>query len=159
MLAHKIGHPKIEMDELFWEPNWTQPNDEVFFSKLEEALQKSHWVLDGNYDRTLDIKWKNVTAVIWIDYSFRRTIRQAVTRAIIRSIHRKELWPGTGNRESFLKSFFSRHSIIMWTLKTFKKVRDRYERRMVDPRYSHIHFVRLTSPKQARQFIDKLGVG
>lgn len=155
-LSEKLGHPLVEMDQLFWLPNWTQPTDEVFFPKLESALSQPTWVLDGNYDRTLSIKWREVTAVIWIDYSFQRTIYQAIKRALIRSIHRRELWPATGNRESFLKSFFSKDSIIMWTLKTFHRNRERYEKRFKEPQYAHIYFVRLTSPKMVKHFIKSL---
>jgi adenylate kinase family enzyme len=156
LLAAKLGYPRVEMDQLFWEPNWRQPTDDVFFQKLELALTQPQWILDGNYDRTLNIKWKDVTAVIWIDYSLARTIRQAATRAISRSLHGRELWPGTGNRESFRKSFFSRDSILIWTLETFHKIRERYESRMSDPIYAHIHFVRLRSPKETRSFLNSL---
>lgn len=155
-LAAKLGHPVVEMDELFWLPNWTEPKEEVFFPKLAAALSRSKWVLDGNYDRTLSIKWKDVTAVVWIDYSFCRTILQAIRRALVRSIHRKELWPGTGNRESFRKSFLSRGSIIIWTLKTFHRNRERYEKRATDPRYTHIHFFRLKNPTEARKFLESI---
>ncbi len=156
-LAARLGHPYVEMDGLFWLPNWTEPGDEVFFPKLASALSQPTWVLDGNYDRTLSIKWKDVTTVIWIDYSFRRTIFQAVRRALIRSIYRKELWPGTGNRESFVQSFLSRKSIILWTLKTFHRIRERYEKRRMDSQYSHIHFVRLKGPDEARKFLESIG--
>jgi adenylate kinase family enzyme len=111
-LAQALGHPYIEMDALFWGPNWTQATDEAFFARLATSLSQPTWILDGNYDRTIGIKWANVTAVIWVDYSFRRTLYQALKRAVVRSIHRKELWPGTGNKESFLKTFFSKESII-----------------------------------------------
>ncbi len=156
-LSEKINSPLVEMDQLFWLPNWTEPTDEIFFPKLKLALRSPSWVLDGNYDRTLSIKWKDVTAVVWIDYSFLRTIYQAVRRAFIRSVHRRELWPNTENRESFIKSFLSRKSIIIWTLKTFHRNRERYEKRFSDPQYAHIHFVRLTSPKMARRFLESIG--
>ena len=155
-IAARLGHPRIELDSLFWEPDWKQPPDETFFKKVATSLDQSTWVLDGNYDRTVPIKWKNVTTVIWIDYSFSRTLYQALKRAIVRSLTQEELWPGTGNRESFAKSFLSKESIVLWTLKTFGKVRKRYETRMADPQYSRIRFVRLRSPAEARHFLDSI---
>jgi adenylate kinase family enzyme len=155
-LATKLGHPVIEMDQLFWLPNWTQLSDELFFKKLSNALEVKNWVLDGNYDRTLPIKWKDVTTVVWIDYSLARTIRQAIMRALTRAVHQKEMWPGTGNRESFRKAFFSRESIIMWTLKTFSRNRQRYEQRLVDPKFSHVNFIRLRNPQEAQRFLNSL---
>ena len=41
------------------------------------------WVLDGNYTRTTSIKWKEVDMVIWIDYSFLRTLFQAIHRGYL----------------------------------------------------------------------------
>jgi hypothetical protein len=52
-----------------------------------------------------------VDLVVWVDYSFWRTLaRRSVAR--LRASRRQELWPGTGNCETFRRSFFSRDSII-----------------------------------------------
>ena len=111
-LAKVLGHPYIEIDKIFWGPNWYWPSDEEFFAKLKAALKQDSWVLDGNYDRTVPIKWENVEMVIWLDYPFARTLFRALKRAIRRSLTREEIWEGTGNRESFRKSFFSKDSIV-----------------------------------------------
>lgn len=158
LLAQRLGHPRIEMDQLFWEPNWKEPTDDVFFKKLETALDLPNWVLDGNYSRTLHIKWKKVTAVVWLDYSFPRVLFQALNRAIWRAIHGKELWPGTGNRDSFGRIFFSRGSIILWTLKMFPKMRRRYQVAMSDPTLAHIQFIRLKSHREAKKFLDSINL-
>ncbi|HFQ4858623.1 TPA: adenylate kinase, partial [Vibrio vulnificus] len=84
------------------------------------------------------------------------TLFQAVKRALTRIVTKQELWGKTGNVESFKKSFLSKDSIILWTLKTYKTNRIRYTELLNDPRYSHIKFVRVTSPKKARVFIDEL---
>lgn len=155
-LATKLGHPYIEMDAIFWKANWQESSDEEFFSALKSILSQDTWVLDGNYNRTSEIKWADIDQVIWIDYSFSRTVYQAVKRAFIRSVTKTELWENTGNIETFTKSFFSRDSIIVWTLKTYKRNRVRYTEMFNDPRYRHIEFVRLTSPKMTKAYIDKL---
>ncbi|WPC72270.1 shikimate kinase [Vibrio porteresiae] len=155
-LAAKLDIPYVEMDALYWKPNWQEPSDEEFFANLEKALQQDSWILDGNYNRTAPIKFAYVQSVIWIDYSFVRTLYQAVKRAIVRSISQQEIWANTGNKESFRKTFFSKDSIILWTLKTFKNNRVRYQALLNDPNYSHIHFVRLKSPTQAKAFLESL---
>lgn len=156
MLAIRLDYPYLEMDAMFWKPNWQESSDEEFFAKLDIALSQERWVLDGNYNRTVDIKWAGVDHVIWIDYSFPRTVYQAIKRAFIRSITKTELWDKTGNVETFRKSFLSRDSIIIWTLKTYKRNHIRYMEMLNDPKYNHIEFVRLTSPKMAKKFIDEL---
>lgn len=108
-LALRLNAPYIELDLLYWEPNWKEPTDDVFFRRIEDTLSRSsRWVLDGNYNRAQPVKWKSVTTVIWLDYSYPRVLFQAVRRAIIRGIRREELWVGTGNRESLFKTFFTR---------------------------------------------------
>ena len=156
-LANKLNYPYLEMDKLFWKPNWVEASNEEFFNKLTEAISQSTWVLDGNYTKTQSIKWASVDTIIWIDYTFARTLFQAIKRALIRSITRQEFWEGTGNIETFKKSFFSRDSIILWTLTTFKKNRIRYQALFNDPDYSHINFVRITSPKMAINYITQAG--
>jgi adenylate kinase family enzyme len=153
-LAQRLNYPYIEMDKVFWEPNWKQPTDETFFAKLKSALDQETWVLDGNYSRSVPIKWEKVEMVIWLDYSFSRTLYQSVKRALKRSLTKEELWEGTGNRESFLKSFFSKESIILWMITTHKKVKLKYESALTNPKVAHIQCVRLRSPKEAEEFLN-----
>ncbi len=156
MLASKLKYPYLEMDAIFWKSNWQESSDEEFFANLTERLGDELWVLDGNYNRTAEIKWARADTIIWVDYSFSRTILQSVKRALIRIMTKQELWGKTGNVESFKKSFLSKDSIILWTLKTYKKNRVRYTELLNNPKYSHIEFVRVTSPKKAKAFINEL---
>lgn len=125
-LAHRLELPWIELDRLYWRPNWQGAPDEAFFAAIAAATATPGWVLDGNYNRSRSVKWRAVDLVIWVDYGFWRTLRQAVWRAASRAWRHQELWPGTGNCESFRRSFCSRESIILWTLKTWRQHRRRY---------------------------------
>ncbi|WP_461534869.1 shikimate kinase [Spongorhabdus nitratireducens] len=154
-LASQLDIPYIEMDQLFWGPNWQMPRDEAFYSRLELALDQDYWVLDGNYTRTTPIKWSQTQLVIWVDYSFTRTLLQALKRATVRIATRKELWPNTGNRET-LRKLFSKDSIIWWTVSNFRKNRRKYVTMMYDSRYAHIRFVRLRSPADAERLLSDL---
>lgn len=152
-LAELLKIPFIELDALFWGPYWSEPDDQDLFSRLSSALKTDSWVLDGNYSRTLPIKWERVEAVIWLDFSFTRTVYQAAGRAFSRLFSQEELWPGTGNRES-LKKFFSRDSILLWTIQTYGRRKKRIAAYMKEEKYSQIKFHRLRSPKQANVFLD-----
>lgn len=113
------------------------------------------WVLDGNYSKTTFIKWPLADTVIWLDYSFARTIFQVTRRSINRAITKKELWPGTGNHESF-RRMFSKESIIHWSLISYRPTKKKYTAAMNDEAYAHLRFVRLRSPNEARRFLDGL---
>lgn len=85
-IATALSIPCIEMDRLYWQANWQGTPDNEFQAKLAQALQaSSDWVLDGNYNRTRPVKWRNVDVVVWVDYGFTRTLWQAVTRAMKRA--------------------------------------------------------------------------
>ncbi len=152
-LARQLDYPLVELDQLYWEAGWRAASDEDFYGRIKQATSQPRWILDGNYSRTEPIKWRNATMIIWLDYSFARTLSQAFRRAIRRCWTKQEIWPGTGNRESFRRTFLSHQSILLWTIHSFHRVRKRYATRMVDPRFSHIEFVRLGSPKAAQQFL------
>ncbi|MFA6422307.1 MAG: shikimate kinase [Candidatus Buchananbacteria bacterium] len=155
-LAMALNFPFIEMDQIFWGPNWYYPPDEEFFPKLENRLSGESWVLDGNYTRTIPIKWKNIQTVIWLDYSIFRIIFQAFKRAILRIISKKEFWPGTGNIETFKRSFLSKNSIILWSLSNLFKVKRKYNKIMTNPKYSYIKFIKLKSPRVANILLKNI---
>lgn len=155
-LAHLLGIPYIEMDEIFWGPNWYWPSDEEFFQSLENALKGDRWVLDGNYTRTIPIKWESIDLVIWLDYSFLTTLWRSIKRAVMRSVTREELWTGTGNRETFKKIFLSKDSIVLRTITSHGRVRKNCEGYLSDPKFSHIHFIRLKSDLEMEVFLASL---
>ena len=94
-------------------------------------------MLDGNYHRTAPIKWHKVEVVVWLDLPYWQIFWQVLSRTLRRSITREELW--AGNRESLAKAFFSRDSILVWSLTNMKKIRVRYSEVMQDESYSGIH--------------------
>lgn len=157
-LAERLGYPCIHMDQLFWKPNWTETSDEEFFSKVESVVTGKSWVLDGNYSRTNDIKWKHADTIIWLDYSYARTFCQLFGRTINRAVTKKELWPGTGNKESFGKAFMSKDSIFVWFFHCYKRNRRKYAVLESSLKEGRIKFIRLRSPKDANAFLKRVGV-
>lgn len=145
-LSDALDIAYISLDQLFWKPNWEQSTDKEFIDKLQTAIdQNVCWVIDGNYSRTIPVKWTAIDVVIWLDYSFARVLYQATSRALYNSWHKQELWPNTNNRESF-RRLFSQDSIVWWTLKTFHRTRKKYQCLSRDSQYDHIKFIRLSKP-------------
>ena len=152
MLTTKLGHPSIEIDELFWGPNWTEPADTKFMARLDKALEPSTWVLDGNYDRTKPIKWSRATRVIWLDLPYWQVLWQVFTRTLKRSLTRETLW--SGNRESFRKAFLSRDSILLWSISNLGNIRRRYVRAMQSADYPHLRWIRLRSRRDIQRLLS-----
>ncbi|MGR5196038.1 adenylate kinase [Vibrio rotiferianus] len=152
-LAMKLGVTYLEMDRLFWLPDWKELDDETFFDKVVDVTQQDAWVLDGNYSRTQPYKWQRVDTIIWLDYSRAITTYRSITRAIKRAWTQEECWEGTGNRESFRKAFLSMDSIIWWSVKNYQKNRKRYLKLKDELKGSPIEFIHITSPKMAQDFL------
>lgn len=154
-LVQKLDMPYIQLDFLFWKPNWKESRDEEFFKKVEHAVDNPCWILDGNYARTNHLTWTQADTVIWIDRSFWVTFYLLFKRALQRAISRKELWEGTGNKESFFR-MFSKDSILLWLFKTYDSNILKYQARMEDPQFAHIKFYRLRSNKEIAHFLKNL---
>ena len=154
-LASALNTKYIELDRLWHGPNWTESEVDVFRERVRSALLDDRWVLDGNYhSKTHELKWERATMIVWMETPFFRNLWQSITRAIYRAWTQKELWPGTGNRETFRKSFFSRDSIILWALMSYHALQKRYEAVSKNPQWKHIRFVRLRSKHDARQLLE-----
>ena len=110
-IAERLCVPYIELDALFWKPEWGQTPDEEFLPAVDEATRGAQWVLDGNYSRTRSIVWPRANTIVWLDYSFPRVFARLLWRTIRRSITREELWVGC--RERLRISFLSRDSILI----------------------------------------------
>ena len=150
-IAEGLNVPYIQLDELFWKPNWAESTDEELYPKLEKALSADEWVLDGNYNRTTPIKWKRVQMVVYLDLPFHIVLYRIIRRSLLRGIRNEELWHG--NKETLWKHLFTRDSMILWTIRRFSMNRKRYTELFEKPEYSHIKFVRLCSDKEVKNFV------
>lgn len=153
-LAEALQLPYFEMDQLFWKPNWVESTDEEFLPKVEQVAARPQWVLDGNYSRSFPIKLKRAQLLVWIDLPFLTTTYSVTRRAIKRSLSQTELWPDTGNRESLKKSFFSKDSVIWWSITHYQSTGVKYEQLMRSGAYGDIAFLRLTSRKQIKRLLN-----
>ena len=48
-LAERLSLDFIELDALYWEPNWQEAEDEVFRARVDTAAQSERWAVAGNY--------------------------------------------------------------------------------------------------------------
>jgi adenylate kinase family enzyme len=53
---------------LFWNVDKTIVSRDEFDRKLAEILQKDEWIVDGNYNRTLEARLKHCDTVFFLDF-------------------------------------------------------------------------------------------
>ena len=155
-LSAILGFPHIELDVLHWLPGWAERPLEDFRKVVGKETSSQQWVLDGNYSKVRDIVWRRATDVIWLNYSFPLVFSRALRRTIRRAVTREELF--SGNRESFRMTFFSKDSLLLWILKTYRRNRTLYRGFQKAPEWGHLQFWELHTPKEASDFLDKLSI-
>ena len=67
-LAKLTGLPLVYLDQLFWNSDRTTVPREVFDQRLEQALAKEAWIVDGNYQRTMEQRLKQCDTVFFLDF-------------------------------------------------------------------------------------------
>lgn len=63
-LGQAAGLPVVHLDKLWWLPGWQNRSKEEFDALLGEELEKDAWIIDGNYDRTLETRLRRADCVI-----------------------------------------------------------------------------------------------
>lgn len=69
-LRDATGLPLFHLDNIWWKPDKSHISREEFDQKLEEILSGDRWIIDGDYSRTVEIRFKSCDTVIFLDYSF-----------------------------------------------------------------------------------------
>ena len=156
-LAERLHVSHIELDALYWEPNWVPRAPAAFRGLVSEAIAEDRWVLDGNYSAVRELVWARATSVIWLDYGLPRVVWQVLTRTLGRALWRRELF--SGNRESLRSAFLSRESILLWAITSFQRRRRQY-RALFDARtFPHLRTIEFREPSEAEEFLRSLPPG
>jgi adenylate kinase family enzyme len=142
-LADRLGLPHVELDALFWEPGWVEPDLATFRARVSEAIAPDGWVLDGNYSRVRDLYLARADTIVWLDLPLWVCLWRVARRAFARAHSREELW-GSGNRESWRK-LLSRDSLVWWVIRTHNQRRRENEARFTDPAFADVEVLRFRS--------------
>jgi len=152
-LAEKLNITHIELDNLLWLPGWKTRPEEEFKKLVAQEIKKPGWTACGNYTQLMPITWKEADTVVWLDYPLWLSLWRALKRSA-------KLWWNhetvcNGNYESF-SNFFSRKGIFRWVFKSYFSRKKKMPRFIADPKYKHIKFIRLRSPKETKQWLEGL---
>lgn len=79
---HKL--PLYHLDMIWNKPDKTTITREEFDQELCEIFKKDEWIIDGNYQRTLEKRIKEANTIFLLDYSMDVCIEGATTRVGIK---------------------------------------------------------------------------
>jgi hypothetical protein len=144
-LASILGAPHVELDSLYWGPDWTPRPD--FQQEALAVAQQPRWVIDGNYSAVRDVIWRRSTAIVWLDYSFARVFSRALRRTARRVVTGERLY--SGNRETIGSALFDPEGIPWWVVRTHGTWRREFPELFKRPEYTHATVIRLHTPAAA----------
>jgi adenylate kinase family enzyme len=159
-LADELGIPYVEIDAINWQAGFRDLNThdpEEFKRRLADALAGDSWVTDGNFGgNSGPVMIRRTTHIVWLDYARSVVMRRVLWRSFRRAASGQELWPGTGNRETFAQWFADKDHPIRWAWRTHARRRKQYEALIADPRSARLKIVRLRHPREANDILARL---
>ncbi len=153
-LARALKSRHIELDALYWKPNWVTRESEEFRRSVAEVISAGRWVVDGNFGTIRDLVWPRATLVVWLNYTFGVVLCRALLRTFRRSLFGEELY--SGNRESLARALFTRDSILWWVVSSFRRRRRAYQELRRKATFSHLAWHEFRKPVEAQEFLDSL---
>lgn len=67
-LRDKTGLPLYHLDMIWHKLDRTNISREEFDTRLSEIVQRDRWIIDGNYQRTLEMRLRECDTVFLMDY-------------------------------------------------------------------------------------------
>ncbi|MBR2459831.1 MAG: AAA family ATPase [Clostridia bacterium] len=67
-LHERTGIPLWHLDMMYWNADRTTVERSVFLQRLTDATDGDEWIIDGNFNSTLELRMQRCDTVIFLDY-------------------------------------------------------------------------------------------
>ena len=101
ILSKELNIPAVHLDAINFQPNWVEidknERDKIILSKSNDEK----WIIDGNYNKTLQDRLEKADLIIWLDYSTFAHLK-GITKRIFKNLGKdKPELPGCKERLNF----------------------------------------------------------
>jgi adenylate kinase family enzyme len=152
-LAARLGLPYICNDAIIWQPGWVETPREDRKRLMREAAVQESWTFDGNLTASEDESiLERCDTIVWLDLPRWQVHSQVLWRTLKGLVTRKPHWEN-GNPERW-RMFFSKESIVWWSIKTFGERRRQYGALFADPAQAHRILIHLHSRGEANRWLE-----
>ncbi|HEY1054846.1 DNA topology modulation protein [Emticicia fontis] len=83
-LARQLGEilhlPVIHLDKEFWQPGWKMRSREEEYQIVENLVNQTKWVIDGNYQSSLSTRFEAADTIIFLDFSTLLCLQRVIKR-------------------------------------------------------------------------------
>lgn len=98
-LSEATGIELIHLDCYFWQPNWKKLEKAEWHKLLTELMEKDSWIMDGNYDGSLEMRVQKCDTVFFLDLPRTICLRRVIKRAFkYRGTNRPDMAKGCNEK-------------------------------------------------------------
>ena len=91
LLNLEVSH----LDKLFWRPGWVRPEPEDWLQTVNDLTDRDSWIVDGNYSRTLEVRFRKCDTIVFLDLSRWLCLWRIMKRALrYRNANRPDMAEG-----------------------------------------------------------------
>jgi len=146
-IAEQTGHPLIHLDYENWSPGWVSLPKEEFIAKQREWAQGERWLIDGNYNSSMEIRFLAADLVIFLDLPRWLCVWRVFKR---QGTQRPDIKPGVVERGIFSKDFaaFLRF-VLFYNWNNRPRVYELHEK------YPAVAFLRLNTRKAVKDLLEQ----
>lgn len=101
-LGKELNLPVHHLDKYYWKPGWSKTPNDQWEKLLIDLCEGERWIIDGNYQSTLDIRLEACDTVIFLDVNRFTCIYRAIKRTLTSRV-RDDM--GKGCKERFNLGF------------------------------------------------------
>lgn len=66
-LGERTGLPVVHLDALYWRAGWVETSKHEWTRTVEALVERDAWIMDGNYEGTLDLRLAACDTVVFLD--------------------------------------------------------------------------------------------
>src|SRR5919199_236026 len=158
-LTAALGVPHIELDSLYFGPDFTTAPLPVLRERTSEAIAGERWVTDGNKRAVRDLVWPRADTVIWLDYSVGVSLWRPPETAARRPPAPRAQAAESGRRSGLPRQMLAAAKGVLTALRSHRGQRREYPRMFARPENRHLAVARLRSPRATRQWFARVTVG
>ncbi len=158
-LAAALGVPHVELDALYFGPNFSTVPLSVLRERTSAAIAGDRWITDGNKKAVRDLVWPRADTVIWLDYSIMVSLWRLGKRALWRTSVLKTQAVQAGEKKGLARKFLSGAKGVLTALRSHRGQRREYPRLFALPEDQHLAVVRLRSPRATRRWLARVIAG
>jgi len=152
-LAAAIGVRHVELDALYFGPNFCTAPLPVLRDRTSAAIAGDRWVTDGNKSAVRDLVWPRADTVIWLDYPLVVCLWRLARRALWRTSVIKSQAAETDGKAGLPRQFLLAAKGVLTALRSHKGQHREYPEMFAKQENQHLAVMRLRSPRATRRWL------